>query len=156
MIYISSCCSSHSWLPPSIHVRHHTQGWGFSSVEECLPSKCKALSLVPSQKKKKKKLHSDHQISFTGFFLTFFISTFLLKNIFSTKFSITLLPLLHSCKNRVHSLSCCFPYATNSQTHKPSFAKNSNTTSVFIRLVLTPASYLPNRAHSLLPQIKCI
>jgi hypothetical protein len=30
-------------------------GWGFSSVEERLPGKCKALSLVPSTKKKKKE-----------------------------------------------------------------------------------------------------
>jgi len=28
--------------------------WGFSSVVECLPSKCKALGLVPSSEKKKK------------------------------------------------------------------------------------------------------
>jgi hypothetical protein len=31
-------------------------GWGFSSVEEPLPGKCKALSLVPSTKKKAKKI----------------------------------------------------------------------------------------------------
>jgi len=29
-------------------------GWGFSSVVEHLPSKCKALGLVPSSEKKKK------------------------------------------------------------------------------------------------------
>jgi len=32
-----------------------SRGWGFSSVVERLPSKCKALGLVPSSKKKKKK-----------------------------------------------------------------------------------------------------
>jgi len=30
-------------------------GWGFSSVVENLPSKCKALGSVPSSEKKKKK-----------------------------------------------------------------------------------------------------
>jgi hypothetical protein len=30
------------------------QGWGFSSVEELLPGKCKALSLVPRTEKKGK------------------------------------------------------------------------------------------------------
>ena len=30
-------------------------GWGFSSVVERLPSKCKALGSVPSSEKKKKK-----------------------------------------------------------------------------------------------------
>jgi len=36
-------------------IREDLRGWGFSSVVECLPSKCKALGSVPSSEKKKKE-----------------------------------------------------------------------------------------------------
>jgi len=37
-------------------------GWGFSSAVERLPSKCKALGLVPSSEKKKKKKKENKRI----------------------------------------------------------------------------------------------
>jgi hypothetical protein len=39
------------------------RGWGFSSVKEHLPGKCKALSSVPStgEKKKKEKIEKKKQ-----------------------------------------------------------------------------------------------
>jgi len=36
-----------------------TGGWGFSSVVERLPRKCKALGLVPSSGKKEQKKKDD-------------------------------------------------------------------------------------------------
>jgi len=37
-------------------LKRQSRGWGFSSVVEGLPSKCKALGSVPSSEKKKKKI----------------------------------------------------------------------------------------------------
>jgi hypothetical protein len=50
--------SSHVWALEtgfSRLERTEMRDWGFSSVEEHLPAKCKALNLVPSTRKKKKK-----------------------------------------------------------------------------------------------------
>jgi len=76
------------------------RGWGFSSVVECLPRKCKALGSVPSSEKKnqkKKKRVLEELSSFLKINLELFLFSFLLS-----LFSSFLLP---AC------IATCFPGA---------------------------------------------
>jgi len=58
--------SDEKWL--LFQVKGKTWGWGFSSAVERLSSKCKALGLVPSSEKKKRKKKGKHS-TFKGDFL---------------------------------------------------------------------------------------
>lgn len=45
------------------HKEKKNRGWGFSSVVEPLPSKCKALGLVLSRKKKKLEYNKESYLA---------------------------------------------------------------------------------------------